>query len=95
MIVTRAPFTGSSLPMNAPGRGQHTNLLPLKASWLLPWPGMSTQAFNGAYLLPLFSEIEQARADGAYRPLPAPAPASSQSTPSGGAGRQSQDVQQV
>ncbi|MFC8817850.1 MULTISPECIES: hypothetical protein [unclassified Streptomyces] len=56
---------------------------------------MSTQAFNGAYLLPLFSEIEQARADGAYRPLPAPAPASSQSTPSGGAGRQSQDVQQV
>ncbi|MFC7986349.1 hypothetical protein [Streptomyces sp. NPDC057336] len=41
---------------------------------------MSTQAFNGAYLLPLFSEIEQARADGAYRPLPAPAPASSLAT---------------
>ncbi|EGE39435.1 hypothetical protein GTY83_37140 [Streptomyces sp. SID4928] len=38
---------------------------------------MSTQAFNGAYLLPLFAEIEQARADGAYRQLPAPAPASS------------------
>ncbi|MER6354649.1 hypothetical protein ABT186_23225 [Streptomyces sp. NPDC001634] len=38
---------------------------------------MSTQAFNGAYLLPLFAEIEQARAEGAYRQLPAPAPASS------------------
>ncbi|MFJ5212275.1 hypothetical protein [Streptomyces nigra] len=41
---------------------------------------MSTQAFNGAYLLPLFGEVEQARADGAYRPLPAPAPASSLAT---------------
>ncbi|MEW2077270.1 hypothetical protein AB0941_27255 [Streptomyces sp. NPDC013433] len=34
---------------------------------------MSTQAFNGAYVLPLFSEIEQARVDGASRPLHAPA----------------------
>jgi hypothetical protein len=41
---------------------------------------MSTKAFNGAYLLPLFAEIEQARADGAYRPLPTPAPASSLAT---------------
>lgn len=41
---------------------------------------MSTRDFNGAYLLPLFSEIEQARADGAYRQLLAPAPASSLAT---------------
>ncbi|MDQ0784562.1 hypothetical protein [Streptomyces sp. B3I8] len=38
---------------------------------------MSTQAFSGAYLLPLFHAIEQARADGAYRQLPDPDPASS------------------
>ncbi|WP_406368210.1 hypothetical protein OG788_46900 [Streptomyces sp. NBC_00647] len=38
---------------------------------------MSTQAFNGAYLLPLFETIEQARGEGAYRQLPAPHPASS------------------
>ncbi|MFD8375336.1 hypothetical protein ACFV2Z_31895 [Streptomyces sp. NPDC059688] len=38
---------------------------------------MSTQAFSGAYLLPLFHAIEQVGADGAYRQLPAPAPASS------------------
>jgi hypothetical protein len=41
---------------------------------------MSTRDFNGAYLLPLFSEVEQARTDGAYRQLPAPAPASSLAT---------------
>ncbi|WP_406210884.1 hypothetical protein OG331_51495 [Streptomyces sp. NBC_01017] len=38
---------------------------------------MSTQAFNGAYLLPLFQEIEQLRDEGAYRQLPKPAPSSS------------------
>ncbi|WP_330455424.1 hypothetical protein OIB37_36135 [Streptomyces sp. NBC_00820] len=38
---------------------------------------MSTQAFQGAYLLPLFHAIEQARGEHAYRQLPAPAPASS------------------
>ncbi|WP_324790395.1 hypothetical protein [Streptomyces sp. H51] len=41
---------------------------------------MSTRDFNGAYLLPLFNEVEQARTDGAYRQLPAPAPASSLAT---------------
>ncbi|MBL1087443.1 hypothetical protein JK359_36760 [Streptomyces actinomycinicus] len=38
---------------------------------------MSTQAFQGAYLLPLFHAIEQARGEDAYQQLPAPAPASS------------------
>ncbi|MFC9930021.1 hypothetical protein [Streptomyces sp. NPDC127190] len=38
---------------------------------------MSTQAFHGAYLLPLFHAIEQARGEDAYQQLPAPAPASS------------------
>ncbi|MGW5482937.1 hypothetical protein [Streptomyces sp. NPDC004008] len=38
---------------------------------------MSTRAFNGAYLLPLFHAIEQARGDGAYRQMPAPHPAGS------------------
>ncbi|WP_317448093.1 hypothetical protein [Streptomyces collinus] len=37
----------------------------------------STQAFQGAYLLPLFHAIEQARGEDAHRQLPAPAPASS------------------
>ncbi|MFD7677086.1 hypothetical protein [Streptomyces sp. NPDC060187] len=38
---------------------------------------MSTQAFNGAYLLPLFEAIEQARGEHAYLQLPVPHPASS------------------
>jgi hypothetical protein len=38
---------------------------------------MSTQDGPGAYLLPLFHAIEHARADGAYRQLPAPALVSS------------------
>ncbi|MFJ3229183.1 hypothetical protein ACIPJS_38345 [Streptomyces sp. NPDC086783] len=38
---------------------------------------MNTQAFNGAYLLPLFRAIEQTRSEGAYLQLPAPHPASS------------------
>ncbi|KOV93769.1 hypothetical protein [Streptomyces sp. NRRL B-3648] len=38
---------------------------------------MSAQAFQGAYLLPLFHAIEQARGEHAYRQLPAPAPAGS------------------
>ncbi|MFI1443270.1 hypothetical protein [Streptomyces fructofermentans] len=38
---------------------------------------MSTQAFNGAYLLPFFETIEQARGEGVYRQLPAPHPDSS------------------
>ncbi len=38
---------------------------------------MSTQAFEGAYLLPLFHAIQQARGEHAYRQLPAPTPASS------------------
>ncbi|MFC8142940.1 hypothetical protein ACFUKV_14515 [Streptomyces paradoxus] len=38
---------------------------------------MSTQPFNGAYLLPLFHEIVQLCDKGAYRPLPQPAPSSS------------------
>ncbi|MGW3466381.1 hypothetical protein ACWDE9_45670, partial [Streptomyces olivaceoviridis] len=37
----------------------------------------STRAFSGAYLLPLCHAREQARADGAYRQLPAPDPGSS------------------
>ncbi|MGY5124340.1 hypothetical protein [Streptomyces nigrescens] len=41
---------------------------------------MSTQTFQGAYLLPLFDAIEQARGEHAYRQLPAPAPASSLAT---------------
>ncbi|MDQ0784601.1 hypothetical protein [Streptomyces sp. B3I8] len=41
---------------------------------------MSTRDFNGAYLLPLFGEVEQARTDGAYRQLPAPDSASSLAT---------------
>lgn len=50
--------------------------------YLLPRPAlyradMSTQAFNGAYLQPLFQTIEQARGEGAYRQLPVPHPASS------------------
>jgi hypothetical protein len=39
---------------------------------------MST--LQGAYLLPLFHAIEQARGEHAYRQLPAPAPAGSLST---------------
>jgi hypothetical protein len=38
---------------------------------------MSTQAFQGTYLLPLLHAVEQARGGDAYRQLPAPAPASS------------------
>ncbi|WP_406340232.1 hypothetical protein [Streptomyces sp. NBC_00648] len=41
---------------------------------------MSTQAFNGTYLKPLFHQIEQLRTDGAYRPLPAPVRSSSLAT---------------
>ncbi|MFJ4950776.1 hypothetical protein [Streptomyces sp. NPDC088760] len=41
---------------------------------------MSTQAFQGAYLMPLFHAVEQDRGDGAYRQLPAPDPASSLAT---------------
>lgn len=65
--VTRAPAGGIK---KATSRGP----------CVLPLLGMSTQAFNGAYLLPLFHAIEQARGDGAYRQLPAPAPASSLAT---------------
>ncbi|QEU96973.1 hypothetical protein [Streptomyces kanamyceticus] len=41
---------------------------------------MNTQAFKGAYLEPLFHQVEQLRTDGAYRQLPAPAPSSSLAT---------------
>ncbi|MFC9635306.1 hypothetical protein ACFTY8_40200 [Streptomyces mirabilis] len=41
---------------------------------------MTTQAFNGAYLLPLFRLVEQHRGEDAYRQLPAPAPNSSLAT---------------
>jgi hypothetical protein len=40
----------------------------------LPRSAVSAQAFNGACLLPLFYEIEQVRAEGAYHQLPDPAP---------------------
>lgn len=38
---------------------------------------MSTKAFDGAYLLPLFREIEQVRGEDAYVQLPHPDPTSS------------------
>ncbi|MGW4198846.1 hypothetical protein [Streptomyces sp. NPDC005004] len=39
-------------------------------------PGHESQAFQGAYRLPLFHAIEQARGEHAYRQLPVPAPTS-------------------
>ncbi|MEU3603668.1 hypothetical protein ABZ714_33925 [Streptomyces sp. NPDC006798] len=41
---------------------------------------MSTQEFDGSYLLPLFAQADRLRGNGVYRPLPTPASSSSLAT---------------